>query len=350
MMHGNFTKHQKDLEIESSAWREVKHKTHAEIKSILEYSPSLIEEAVMRFISDRKEETVFRNGRNALYKIEDSEQRDSAFQNFHLSWFAKLALETPLVKSLCYYPHIISMVDRVAIVQAPSKKKEGAELFRKNDKLYSNDEKNTSILITLTPEQFCKPDRLLDYLRHELQHIEDMLNPNFGYKINSSNPKLSSLIDSLFLQRYSVLWDLSVDGRLSKKGWRTSLSKEKHFEKFQQTFQLPPGESSKLFDSFFNNPNPTHEKLEDFAVNPLGWLQDRENAKDASKGNCSLCTFSSTDLSTNPDLLSKEIIELIQKENQNWKLSDPVCGQCIDIYESRFTLTESEIISCYKNR
>ncbi|MCH8288218.1 MAG: hypothetical protein IID12_03805 [Candidatus Marinimicrobia bacterium] len=39
--------------------------------------------------------------------------------------------------------------------------------------------------------------------------------------------------------------------------------------------------------------------------------------------------------------ISEEIIELIQKENPDWKLSDPVCSHCIDIYESRFTLTES---------
>ena len=340
-MHETAIEHSEEADIEFSASPKSKHKMHAEIKSILEYSPSLIEEAVMRFIIGRKEEIVFRDERNALYDIEDSERRETAFQDFHMSWFAKLALETPLVESLGSYPHIISKVDRVAIVQAPSKKKEGAELFRKNDKVYSNDEKNTSILITLTPEQFCKRDRLLDYLRHELQHIEDMLNPDFGYKINSSNPKLSSLIDSLFLQRYSVLWDLTVDGRLAKKEWQTSLSKEKHFEIFQQTFQLPQRESSRLFDYFFDNPDPRHEKLEDFAVDPLGWLQDRKNAKDASKGNCSLCTFSSTDLSTNLEQISEEIIELIQKENPDWKLSDPVCSHCIDIYESRFTLTES---------
>ncbi len=337
-MHETAIEHSEEADIDISASQDSKHKTHAEIKSILEYSPSLIEEAVMRFISDREEETLFRDERNALYEIEDSEQRDSAFQNFHLSWFAKLALDTPLVESLCSYPHIISKVDRVAIVQAPSKKKEGAELFRKNDKLYTDDEKSTSVLITLTPEQFRKPDRLLDYLRHELQHIEDMLKPEFGYKIDSSNPKVSSLIDSLFLQRYSVLWDLTVDGRLSNKNWKTSLSKETHFEKFRQTFQLPPDDSLKLFDYFFDNPNPTHEKLEDFAVDPLGWLQNRKNAKDPSKGNCSLCTFSSTDLSTNPELFSEEIIELIQKENPDWKFSDPVCGQCIDIYKSRFTI------------
>ncbi|MCH7886918.1 MAG: hypothetical protein IIA58_03045 [Candidatus Marinimicrobia bacterium] len=325
--------------VDISAPMEVKYKLFAEIRSILEYSPTLIEEAVMRFISDREEETVFRDQRNALYEIEDTEQRDSAFQNFHLFWFAKLALDTPLVESLCSYPFIISKVDRVAIVQAPAKKKEGAELFRKNDKLYSSDEKNTSILITLTPEQFRNTDRLLDYLRHELQHIEDILNPDFGYKIDSSDPKVSSLIDSLFLQRYSVLWDLTVDGRLSNKEFQTSLPKKIHFEKFQQTFQLPLGESSKLFDYFFDNPNPMHEKLVDFVVDPLGWLKDRKDAKDISKGNCSLCTFSSTDLSVIPKLFSEEIIELIQKENLDWKLSDPVCGQCIDIYESRLTVT-----------
>ena len=340
-MHETAIEHSEEADIEFSASPKSKHKMHAEIKSILEYSPSLIEEAVMRFISGRKEEIVFRDERNALYDIRDSERRETAFQDFHLSLFAKLALETPLVESLCSYPHIISKVDRVAIVQAPSKKNEGAELFRKNDKLYSNDEKNTSILITLTPEQFCKPDRLLDYLRHELQHIEDLLNPCFGYKLNSSNPNVSSLIDSLFLQRYSILWDLTVDGRLSNKNLPTLLSKEAHFEKFQQTFQLPPSESSRLFDYFFNNPNPKHEKLEDFAADPFGWLQDRKNIKDASKGNCSLCTFSSTDLSTDTEQLSEEIIELIQAENPYWKFSDPICGQCIDIYESRFTVTES---------
>ena len=340
-MHETAIEHSEEAAVDISDSQDDRRKMYAEVKSILEYSPTLIEEVVMRFISDREEEMEFRDKRNALYEMKDSEQRDSAFQNFHFSWFLKLELDAPLVESICSYPHIISKVDRVAIIQAPSKKNKGAELFRKNYKLYSKDEKNTSILITLTPEQFCKPDRLLDYLKHELQHIEDLLNPCFGYKLNSSNPNVSSLIDSLFLQRYSILWDLTVDGRLSNKNLPTSLSKDTHFEKFQQTFQLPPGESSRLFDYFFDNPNPKHEKLEDFAADPFDWLQDRKNAKDASKGNCSLCTFSSTDLTSDTELISEEIIELIQKENPDWKLSDPICGQCIDIYESRYTVAGS---------
>ncbi len=292
----------------------------------------------MRFISDREEETLFRDERNALYDIEDSEQRDSAFQNFHLSWFAKLALDTPLVESIYSYPLIISKVDRVAIVQAPSKKKEGAELFLKNDKLYTDDEKNTSILITLTPERFCESDKLLDYLRHELQHIEDMLNPDFKYKINSSNPKANSVIDSLFLQRYSVLWDLTVDGRLSKKEWQTSLSKEKHFENFQQTFQLPMGESSQLFDYFFYNPKPTHEELEDFAVEPEQWTKKHHLDSGNTRGNCSLCNFPSVELITYPSDLPDDVLLAIQEENPGWNRSKLVCQQCLDIYESRLSL------------
>lgn len=330
----------KELGIERSVSKKDTQKTHAEIRSLFEYSPSLIEEVVMRFITGKQEEVSFRKNRNALYDIEDGELRETAFQNFHLSWYAKLKLDTPLVDSLISYPLIISQVDRIALIQAPSKKKEGAELFRKNDEIVSNDEKKTSIILTLTPERFSDFDKMIGYLRHELQHIEDMLSPDFGYKLNSSNPKLSALISSLFLQRYSVLWDLTVDGRLSNKRWETSLPKEKHFEIFQQTFQLPPEDSTKLFNYFFDNPVPKHEELEDFAVDPKSWLKDRKDAEDVRKGNCSLCTFSSTDLSILPKLFPKEILEVIQDENPHWKRSDPVCGQCIDIYESRLTVAE----------
>lgn len=311
-----------------------------DLKSLFEYSPTLIEEVVMRFISGNEEEVAFRKERDKLYAIKDGEQREAAFQDFHLSWYAKLKLDAPLIRSLNSYPLIISNVDRIVIIQAPAKKKEGAELFRKNDKSADFDKKNTSILLTLTPERFCDQDKMVGYLRHELQHIEDMLNPNFGYKLNSSNPKISALISSLFLQRYSVLWDLTVDGRLSNREWETSLPRERHFEIFQQTFQLPPEDSTKLFNYFFDNPDPKHEEVEDFAADPLGWIQDREDAKDARKGNCALCTFSSTDLSILPKSFPKEILEVIQEENPDWKLTDPICGQCIDIYESRLTATE----------
>lgn len=331
----------KELGIESSVSKKDTQKTHAEIKSLFEYSPSLIEEAVMRFITGKEEEVSFRKDRNALYDIKDGELRETAFQNFHLSWYAKLKLDTPMVDSLISYPLIISQVDRIVLIQAPSKKKEGAELFRKTDESAPNDEKNTSIILTLTPERFSDSDKMIAYLRHELQHIEDMLNPDFGYKLNSSNPKLSALISSLFLQRYSVLWDLTVDGRLSNKQWETSVPKESHFEKFQQTFQLPQKDSTKLFNYFFDNPVPKHEELEDFAVDPKGWLKDRKDAEEARKGNCSLCTFSSTDLSILPKLFPREILEIIQDENPHWKISDSVCGQCIDIYESRLSVSRS---------
>ena len=105
-----------------------------ELRSLIEYSPTLIEEVVMRFVSDKEEEVAFRKERDALYNLEDSERREDSFQNFHLSWYAKLKLDAPLIRSLNSYPLILSNVDRIVIIQSPAKKKEGAELFRKNEK------------------------------------------------------------------------------------------------------------------------------------------------------------------------------------------------------------------------
>ena len=58
---------------------------------------------------------------------------------------------------------------------------------------------------------------LTRYCRHELMHIHDMLDPTFGYDPDTrvgQNPGEETLI----LHRYRMLWNISVDSRLTVMG------------------------------------------------------------------------------------------------------------------------------------
>lgn len=57
------------------------------------------------------------------------------------------------------------------------------------------------------------PENLEGRLRHELMHVVDQTDENFGYK-EKNTPKPGTVL----LRRYKYLWNIYIDGRLIKAG------------------------------------------------------------------------------------------------------------------------------------
>ena len=60
--------------------------------------------------------------------------------------------------------------------------------------------------------------RLRDYVRHEFTHLSDMLDPAFGYAPTLDLPGLNGAQQRLARERYRLLWDITIDGRLTAAG------------------------------------------------------------------------------------------------------------------------------------
>jgi hypothetical protein len=77
-------------------------------------------------------------------------------------------------------PLIGAHVERCFVVGATQAKEEGAELFVAPDQKENSHGRRTLRLL-IRPESLLNAEDLRTFLRHELFHISDMLDPAFSY-------------------------------------------------------------------------------------------------------------------------------------------------------------------------
>jgi len=307
----------------------------------VEYHPQLIEEAVLRIIIGHPKESLFRKERDRIYEFTDIEEREEAFQQLHGRWFNHLGLGEPVRQVFKLWPILTASTHRCLFVKARSTKEIGADLYLACGERDRPEPSRTerTIVVQLTPELLCQSPRFLDFLRREMLRIVDMLDPCFGYEPNFPKGPMGPY--HRFLQeRYKVLWDITVDGRLYKKGWLPTSVRETHRMLFKRTFPSLQEELEKLFSYFFDQGPHTHPELVSFAQSPEKWLARTTDIEagfksaPTSKGLCALCQFPSFHL-INPLDLPADLLAQIQREHPAWSPREPICRQCVDLYDAQ---------------
>ncbi len=239
--------------------------------ALVEYEPRLIEDAVFYAVLGRQEETAFRAERDHLYEIGDPEAREAGFHAFHAGWFERLGLGAGLDEALREQPSVAANVARCLVASASSSGDEDAELFVSRESGLAG-APGRALLIRLKPETLTLPDRLRLLLRHELLHIADMLDPRFGYE-----PRLPSAAgparERLLKDRYRVLWDAYIDGRLAVLGWAPASARAIRLGEFKRAFPMLGELTEMFFDRFFGATALRHAELVSFAVEPEAVLR-----------------------------------------------------------------------------
>jgi len=299
----------------------------------LEFQPQLIEEAVARVMASHAEAGSFWQEREQLYENADGEAREAAFRNFYESWFNRLGLIAPLQQVFELWPILTTATSRCLLIRARAKKQVGAELYITVAEPGMTARERRTLVVQLTPELLAQPQLFLEFLRHEFLHLVDMLDPHFGYEPNFPQSDAGPAYDHFLQSRYSVLWDMTIDGRLQRQGWLSSTAREKHFALFKRAFQGSEEKLSEVFSFFFDHNSHTHRELMEFAQHPEKWLAG-EMMKSSSKGRCAICHFPTFQL-INPSELRANLVSKIQAHFPAWNGTEPVCQQCVDLYEAR---------------
>lgn len=273
----------------------------------IEYEPRLVEETVLRALRGRAEEAKFRAERDRLYEIADLEERDAAFRAFHAVWFERLGLGREINEAVQERPSVAANTTRCLVACASSDGDEGAELFVSPGK-GADEAPRRAVLIRLRPETLMFPDRLRFVLRHELTHIADMVDPGFGYepRIPASNAGPSR--EPLLQERYRVLWDAFIDGRLARLGWASAGIRAERLHDFTRAFPMLRERTRKAFDRFFEGTSLTHADLVAFAADPERTL-GRKQASPHPGGGCPLCGFPTHDFEPEPDRLPSRLLQ-----------------------------------------
>jgi hypothetical protein len=294
----------------------------------LRYDEDFVEEAVRLCAAGRCKGIAsfqvarFNREREKLYELHEPDERNAAFFSLHLEWFREWGLEKFLTEGLNEFPLLTKSLDILAFRKSRGKNDEGAEL-------YVNETGNRSGVVAMRPERFARESELKAFLRHELMHLHDMVDPDFGYLPELPNVKASINQERLARERYRLLWDISIDGRLTRAGRNTIATKDQRWSEFSAVFSFwPEVRQREVFELLWNNPAPTHRVLADLVCDPRQ-LQTSNGPQPGAP--CPLCgfpTFAWGQVAS----LAESTVKAIRSEFPHWAPEQGACARCSEIY------------------
>jgi hypothetical protein len=324
----------------------------------LHYDEDLIESAVFVCVSGRRPEIPslqinrFHREREKLYGLLDPDERNAAFFHLHLTWFREWNLERALTDRLDEYPALRASLRVMAFRRATRRNEEGAEL-------YVNPETGRHGVLALRAERFAFPVALETFLRHEFMHLHDMVDGAFGYSPQLREANRNAMQQRLTRERYRLLWDITIDGRLAAASEVSRRShnffhladpppqvggygpvREGHRSAFDCVFGFwPQAKRDEVFDSLWQTRRPRHAELMALASDP----RDLKSASAQTPGApCPLCGFATFDW-TDTSGLGERVTAAIQTEFPHWTADQGACGRCVEIYHQMVAQSEAPV-------
>jgi hypothetical protein len=298
----------------------------------IEYQARLVEEAVLLAMRGRPR-TAYWDERDEVYRIDDAEERDRRFTQLCRKQFEALGLSEPIDQALREQPIVSREVKAGWVVPALSRKDEGAELLvSSNGAMPAADAR--SLVLKLRPGSFSRPEELLTLLRHEIFHIADMVDPAFGYDPAPPEVEGGAVRLKLALNRYRVLWDTVIDGRLMRAGRAAEGAREARAAEFAPAFSMLGDPGREEFDRWFASEHPAHADLLGYALDPAA-AAGLPVPEAVSIGICLLCQSPGALLFPGGGSVPPEVVEEVTSDFPRWRSADGLCRQCEDVYRAR---------------
>lgn len=292
------------------------------------FDPVLVENALTLFLDNNEKEgdfshvLLFRGKLEDVYGLPD-EQREQGFVKLHCDLFAKWGLGKSIRAFVEEQKALFASVEECFISQAQNQHEEGAD--------FSSTKTKIGIKIFL-PRFF--DGTMEDFLNHEFMHLSDLLNENFGYDAHSFLGETRATQDRV-TERYKILWDVTIDGRLERKNKKELIGRQKLFFEFRAAFnRLTEKKQEQVFEHLWSMNTPSHAILLDMARTLPGLSSV-----------CPLCSFPTVSWADAEQLTEKEMY-LIAENFQTWKREDGCCGRCAEHYRfqsSGFTKADNDI-------
>lgn len=305
----------------------------------IQYDPALTEEVVTLMVQREEERgnlAPFHEYRTLADPIYDRFQpyaREREFAGLHRRLFHAWGFGDVLEKALAEDPRL-ERIEELFVGRA-STEEEGADLGANLRRMG----------MKLRAKRFFDPESLLRYLRNELEHIADLLDPAFGYDeagFIATSPSEANLIRD----RYRVIWAISIDGRLQQEGKEPGASREERWEELTALCPtIPPPLRLAIFENLRGAGRLSHGEILPMAKDPALLFQRAGTVADGGRplkkvllpgSPCPLCRF--------PTYLwvekfSELILELIKRDFPLWGHEEGACERCSEIYKSQQAIT-----------
>ena len=306
------------------------------------YDSQLVDDIVYKGLAEKEKNgdltlyNEYHEQRDAIYGLEE-EIRPKKFKELDNDFFNRLGYDVFLKEILDEFPNLKGKVEEAHVRRATTKQNEGSNIVDRGRK----------ILIRLYPELFIEGVTVLKVIRHELMHVSDMMDENFGYKVEEFN--CSPMEERIIMDRYRLFWDIWVDGRLVKDGRETIADKDERRREFESFYvKIPKETRDMIFDKiWYGEVAIRHDKMIEMAkdIDNLLALSKGTGSKDLNEikeeiqksghspgATCALCGFPSYDW-VEEIANDEEIVSIIKQDFSNWSIKDGICSRCAEYYK-----------------
>jgi hypothetical protein len=300
----------------------------------LEYDPRLVEEAVQLRIRGHRDERRFHTTRERIYLVTEGEEREHEFERFRASWFVRLDLGQPITEALAELPILAERARGCCVFAARSTCEEGADLHQWRAARSGESEAGGTVIVRMSATRLLELSDSQLWLRRELMHVADMLDPAYGYSPEWPAGQPDPAAINLHRERYRILWDTWIDGRLSRQGKLPQGVREQRLAEFVAAFAVSGSDAARRFDAIFDAETQTHAALLEMALHP-GPAAGGEAPGPGRSAPCPLCRFPTFDLQPGGVEIGLDVTNLIRADFPAWQPEHGLCRQCADLYQTR---------------
>ena len=309
----------------------------------IRFDPAFVEEAV--FLELRRREAAgdhltaqaFHAQRGALYDDAGGKaaEREARFQQLAARSFQGLGFTELFAKRFEEFPLIGAQVPVALVQRAWSRKEERVELYVPSAPSgLSSAEVSPTLLIGLQVARCLNREPLVAFLRHELMHIADLLDPAFGCQPHPDFGAGCETEEDLIRERFRLLWNLVVDGRMRRKGWPAVDHETTRLRECERAFaSWDPQQREAVWRDLGNRASCAQRELLELA-------KDERLTRMLGQGGvrCPLCHFPTREGVCDWRGERASVAEAIQADYAWWDPAQGACRQCFELYRSRWQM------------
>lgn len=302
----------------------------------IRYDPDLLEAAIEHVrrrrgaAGDRSADESYRRAADRIYALyEQPEARRAAFGTLHARLFEEMGCGKPFAEAAGRFT---GRFTEVLVTRAWKRTEEGVELGADGRTLGAR----------ILPARFAAPEELRRFLRHEFEHVADMVDEAFEYGHGAG--EFAGRMTRLQGDRFGLLWDCLVDGRTHRTGEIPLHTPQELAEECARLYPGLPDEATvTVVRRLWEGDRPTYALLVRWAADPaalaawVGWSADGAEPAAASLGApCPLCGFPTYAWAPAIEL---PVEQVIQEDFPAWRSRDGACARCVEAYAVRREFT-----------
>jgi hypothetical protein len=299
--------------------------------------PSLLERAVFQAVrAEPATQDEYQRAFSTCYREPPGDRREQAFADLHERWFDRLGLRRRVLDRVKVFRHVDVEIRRLVVADAKSRSRASVELFGKPG--------GHALVIAVTPSLLLDAPAFDYWVRFELQHIDDMLDPDFAYDKDALPAGSSAVVDARTRDRFALLWAIAIDARLAALPTAPSGLRDRRRGELIRAFGWPDSSAAdsamdRLWPRGGRSMRPNHAALIAWASDGMPGFAETTSpqpttATPAGGAACPLCRFPTFDWADSA-ALNEQTLPLIYADFPAWNSGEGLCGRCAELYRGR---------------